>query len=36
MQGISLGPITGKLVAQLAAKETPSVNLAGLGEDRFR
>jgi D-amino-acid dehydrogenase len=36
MQGISLGPITGKLVAQLAAKETPSVNLAGLGEERFR
>jgi D-amino-acid dehydrogenase len=36
MQGISLGPITGKLVAQLAAKEAPSVNLAGLGEERFR
>jgi len=36
MQGISLGPITGKLVAQLAAQETPSVNLAGLGEQRFR
>jgi len=36
MQGISLGPITGKLVAQLAAKETPSVNLAGLEEKRFR
>jgi len=35
MQGISLGPITGKLVAELSNKETPSVNLAGLGQERF-
>lgn len=36
MQGLSLGPITGKIVAQLIAKETPSVDVAGLREERFR
>jgi len=36
MQGLSLGPITGKLVAQLTTKETPSVDAAGLREERFR
>jgi D-amino-acid dehydrogenase len=35
MQGLSLGPITGKLVAQLMTKETPSVDMAGLREERF-
>lgn len=36
MQGLALGPITGKLVAQLTSKETPSVDVAGLSEERFR
>ncbi len=36
MQGISLGPITGKLVAQLITQETPSIDVARLGEARFR
>jgi D-amino-acid dehydrogenase len=36
MQGVSLGPITGKLVAQLVTKETPSIDVGRLGEDRFR
>ncbi|MGH9359129.1 MAG: NAD(P)/FAD-dependent oxidoreductase, partial [Terriglobia bacterium] len=36
MQGISLGPITGKLAAQLICKETPSVDVAALSGQRFR
>jgi len=36
MQGIALGPITGKLVAELTCRETPSVDIAGLGEERFQ
>lgn len=36
MQGIAMGPITGKLVAQLMCKETPSVDVAGLISKRFR
>jgi D-amino-acid dehydrogenase len=36
MQGLSLGPITGKLVAQLTTKETPSVDVTGLREERFQ
>jgi D-amino-acid dehydrogenase len=35
MQGISLGPITGKLIAQLIANEVPSADVTALGEDRF-
>ena len=35
MQGISLGPVTGKLVSELACNEPPSIELAGLGESRF-
>ncbi len=33
--GISLGPITGKLVAQLISEENPTVDPRGLGEGRF-
>ena len=36
MKGISLAPITGKLVAQLAAHEPSDVNLSGLRIERFR
>ena len=36
MKGISLAPITGKLIAQLAAGERPDVNLSALRVDRFR
>ena len=36
MQGIALGPVTGKLVAELTCRETPSVDIAGLGEERFQ
>ena len=35
MKGISLAPITGKLVAQLAASEHPDVNLSALKIERF-
>jgi D-amino-acid dehydrogenase len=35
MIGVSLGPITGALVAQLAARETPMLDLAPLAPDRF-
>jgi D-amino-acid dehydrogenase len=33
--GVSLGPITGKLVAQLAAKKQPQINIDALSADRF-
>jgi D-amino-acid dehydrogenase len=36
MQGLALGPITGKLVAQLTTKETPSVDVAELRAERFQ
>lgn len=36
MLGISLGPITGKLVAQLVAGEATSIDLNPFGPDRFR
>ena len=36
MQGIAMGPITGKLIAQLMCKETPSVDVVGLTSERFR
>jgi D-amino-acid dehydrogenase len=35
MQGLALGPITGKLVTQLIFDEPPSVDITGLGEERF-
>jgi D-amino-acid dehydrogenase len=35
MMGLSLGPITGKLVAQLACGETPSIDLGLLRANRF-
>ncbi len=35
MKGISLAPVTGKLVAQLAAGEQPQIDLTPLGADRF-
>ena len=35
MMGLSLGPITGKLVAQLACGEKPSIALGLLRADRF-
>jgi D-amino-acid dehydrogenase len=35
MIGVSLGPVTGKLVAQLAAGQTPLLDLAPLSPDRF-
>lgn len=35
MLGVSLGPITGKLVSQLVCGETPSLNLSGLKPERF-
>jgi len=33
--GMSLGPITGKLVAQLAGGQAPALNLEPLRLDRF-
>lgn len=35
MMGLSLGPITGRLVGQLLAAETPSIDLRRLSPDRF-
>jgi D-amino-acid dehydrogenase len=35
MQGIALGPVTGKLVAELTSGETPAVDIEGLGAERF-
>jgi D-amino-acid dehydrogenase len=35
MKGISLAPVTGKLVAQLVAGEQPQIDLTALGVDRF-
>ena len=34
MMGLSLGPITGRIVAQLASGETPEVDLSGLDPAR--
>jgi D-amino-acid dehydrogenase len=36
MVGMSLGPVTGKLVAQLAAGQPPELDLSLLAPDRFR
>ena len=35
MMGLSLGPATGKLVAEIASGETTSVNVAAFRADRF-
>ena len=35
MKGISMAPVTGKLVAQLAAGERPDINLSALKIERF-
>jgi D-amino-acid dehydrogenase len=35
MIGMSLGPITGKLVSQLAGHETPAIDLGPLCASRF-
>jgi D-amino-acid dehydrogenase len=35
MLGLSMGPITGQLVAELAAGERPSLDLAAFNVDRF-
>jgi D-amino-acid dehydrogenase len=35
MLGVSLGPITGELVAQLAGEQTPTVDLTALRVERF-
>ena len=35
MSGLSQGPITGELVAQLVTGETPSLDLAPFSPDRF-
>ena len=35
MLGISLAPITGKIVSQLASNQQPSQNIASLGVERF-
>ncbi|MBW2430402.1 MAG: FAD-binding oxidoreductase, partial [Deltaproteobacteria bacterium] len=36
MLGISLAPITGKIVSQLTSNQTPSMNIAALSVDRFK
>lgn len=35
MQGLSLGPVTGKLVSQLITNQKPDVEVQALGEERF-
>lgn len=35
MMGMSLGPVTGRLVAQIAAEEEPSIEIGLLSPDRF-
>jgi D-amino-acid dehydrogenase len=35
MLGISLAPITGKIVSQLSANQTPSIDLTALRTERF-
>jgi D-amino-acid dehydrogenase len=35
MMGVSLGPITGRLIAQLASGERPEIDLALLSPDRY-
>jgi D-amino-acid dehydrogenase len=35
MMGVSLGPVTGKLVAEMLSGETPSIDSTLLDPDRF-
>jgi glycine/D-amino acid oxidase-like deaminating enzyme len=35
MKGISLAPITGKIVSQLAVNEQPQIDLTALSVERF-
>ena len=35
MVGLSLGPVTGKLVAEIVADENPSISIEALSPDRF-
>jgi D-amino-acid dehydrogenase len=35
MMGISLGPITGKLISEIVSGEPPSCNMTGLSPDRY-
>jgi D-amino-acid dehydrogenase len=35
MMGVSLGPITGKLIAEIISSEPPSVDVSALSPDRF-
>lgn len=36
MMGLSMGPISGKLVAEVISGERPSIDIAPLGPDRYR
>jgi len=36
MMGLSLGPITGKLMAEILSGEKPSIGIDALCPDRFR
>jgi len=35
MMGVSLGPVTGKLIAEMLSGEAPSCSMAGLSPDRY-
>jgi D-amino-acid dehydrogenase len=35
MMGVSMGPITGKLVSEIVSEEAPSLDIAGLSAERF-
>jgi D-amino-acid dehydrogenase len=35
MMGLSLGPITGKLMAEILSRERPSINIQLLNPDRY-
>ena len=35
MMGISLGPVTGKLIAEILAGELPQIDMAQLSPDRY-
>ena len=35
MMGVSLGPISGKLAAQIVSNETPSIDISALNPDRY-
>ena len=35
MMGVSLGPITGRLVAEVLSDEEPSLDIAALRPDRY-